>query len=183
MIIGITGTNGSGKGTVVDYLVQKGFKHYSVRAELIEEIRRRGLTVDRSSMREVANDLRQKNGPLYFDHLFVSDAERNGYQNILIESVRVLQSVQFLKSKGGVIIAVDADRKIRYERAVLRGSETDKVDFDTWVEQEEREWGNKAAHDMDVPGVMKLADYTLQNNGSLEALHAQVDEVLAKIQG
>ena len=41
MIIGITGTDGSGKGTVVDYLVeQKGFKHYSARAIFEEEIAR-----------------------------------------------------------------------------------------------------------------------------------------------
>jgi dephospho-CoA kinase len=33
MIIGITGTDGAGKGAVVDYLVaQKGFTHYSGRA-------------------------------------------------------------------------------------------------------------------------------------------------------
>ena len=36
-IIGITGTIGAGKGTIVDYLVkQKNFKHYSVRNFLIE---------------------------------------------------------------------------------------------------------------------------------------------------
>jgi dephospho-CoA kinase len=36
-IIGITGTIGAGKGTVVEYLVgQKGFDHYSVRSFLID---------------------------------------------------------------------------------------------------------------------------------------------------
>ena len=66
MLIGITGTNGSGKGTVVDYLVmQKGFSHYSARMFLIEEIARRGLKQNRSSMREVANALRQEHEPQY----------------------------------------------------------------------------------------------------------------------
>ena len=43
-IIGITGTIGAGKGTIVDYLVkEKGYVHYSVRAFIAEEIQRRGL--------------------------------------------------------------------------------------------------------------------------------------------
>ena len=32
IIIGITGTLGAGKGTVVEYLKKKSFKHYSVRS-------------------------------------------------------------------------------------------------------------------------------------------------------
>ena len=36
-IIGITGTLGAGKGTIVDYLVQKkGYVHYSVRSFIAE---------------------------------------------------------------------------------------------------------------------------------------------------
>ena len=57
--IGITGTLGAGKGTIVDYLVKsRGFEHYSVRAFITEEIKRRGLPVNRDSMTQVGNDLR-----------------------------------------------------------------------------------------------------------------------------
>ena len=181
MIIGITGTNGAGKGTVVDYLIQKGFKHYSVRGELVEEIKRRGLSVDRSSMREVGNDLRAKNGPSYFIERFFQLAAIEGATDFVIESVRNVGEAEALKAKGGILFATDADRKLRYERIVHRDSETDKIDFATWVAQEEREWGNTAAHDMDIPGVMARADYTIQNNGSLEELHAQIDSILKKL--
>jgi dephospho-CoA kinase len=182
MIIGVTGTNGAGKGTVVDYLARsKGFHHYSVREQLIREIERRGMPVDRSSMRLVGNDLREKNGPEYFDRLFIEDAARNGREDFLIESIRNVASAKWLKEQGAVLFAVDADRRIRYERIVLRGSQTDKVDFDTWVREEEREWHMTAAHDMNVPGVMELADFTFHNDGTLEELHAQVDAALAEL--
>ena len=46
-IIGITGTLAAGKGTVVEYLVErKWFAHYSVRGFLTEEIKKRNLPLD-----------------------------------------------------------------------------------------------------------------------------------------
>lgn len=180
MIIGITGTNGAGKGTVVDYLVTKGFTHYSVRSLLVEEIERRGMSVDRSSMRDVANEMRRTHSPSYAIETLYAKARAAG-GDAVIESVRVIGEATFLKKRGAVILAVDADRKLRYERILARGSSTDHVDFDTWVKEEEREWANPEAWDMDVIGVMKLADATIQNNGTLEELHAHIDETLAQI--
>ncbi len=180
MIIGVTGTNGAGKGTVVDYLVQKGFKHYSVRDFLTGEIKKRGISVDRSSMREVANNLRLAHGPAYvIERLFEQAVAIGG--DAVIESVRVLGEVEFLKAQGALLFAVDAERAIRYDRTVRRGSATDKIDFDTWVAQEEREWHNTEAFDMNVPAVMAAADFTLTNNGTLDELHAQIDDVLKEI--
>ena len=76
MIIGITGTNGAGKGTVVDYLVQKkGFTHYSVRDAITEEILKRGLEVNRPNLNEVATNLRELHGPGYFSRLFIERAK------------------------------------------------------------------------------------------------------------
>ena len=50
-IIGITGTMGAGKGTIVDYLTtHKGFTHYSVRGYLIDIIKAQGKEVNRDSM-------------------------------------------------------------------------------------------------------------------------------------
>ncbi|MBU6321426.1 MAG: AAA family ATPase [Patescibacteria group bacterium] len=181
MIIGITGTNGAGKGTVVEYLAEKGFTHYSVRAELIEEIKRRGMPVERPSMRMVGDDLRAANGPGYFVERFVALAKERGETDIVMESLRSIGEVEKLHELGGILFAVDADRKLRYERSVARGSDTDKVGFDTWVAEEEREWHNTAAHEMNVPAVMAMADYTIANNGTVEKLRAQVDRALATI--
>lgn len=38
MIIGITGTNGAGKGTVVEYLAKKEWNHFSAGEFITEEI-------------------------------------------------------------------------------------------------------------------------------------------------
>jgi dephospho-CoA kinase len=180
MIIGVTGTNGAGKGTVVEYLVEQGFHHYSVRAFLIEEIERRGLEVNRSSMRDVANDLRATHDPAYVVETLYKRATETG-GDAVIESIRAVKEAEFLKAHGANLFAVDAERPLRYERVVLRGSHTDKLDFDTWVKEEEREWHNEAAHDMNVPAVMKMADATFHNDGTREELFTQINQALARL--
>ncbi|MBA3789257.1 AAA family ATPase [Patescibacteria group bacterium] len=175
MIIGITGTNGAGKGTVVEYLVQeKGFKHYSAREFILEETLRRGAPKNRDSLRDVANELRKMHGPAYVGEQLLARAKEAG-GGALIESIRTVGEADFLKSHGVLIGAVDADRQIRYERVVIRGSMTDKVSFEEFCTQEDREMASIEPWDMNIFGVMKIADFTLLNNGTIEELHAQID--------
>ncbi len=181
MILGITGTIGAGKGEVVEYLVrQKGFKHFSVRDLLVEEITRRRLPATRDTMRLVANEMRKTKNPSYIiESLYARAKEYGG--NAIIESVRALAEAEYLRKQGVLILAVDADRKLRYDRIVLRGSSTDKVDFDTWVAQEDRELSAKDPWDMNILGVMEKADYKIQNDDSINDLHSQVGEMLTQI--
>lgn len=126
-IIGITGTLGAGKGTVVDYLVVKGFAHYSARDFITREIERRELPVNRDTMTIVANDLRATHSPSYIAETLYDEAAAAG-KNAVIESLRTEGEIAALRAKGNfLLIAVDADPKIRYERIIARGSETDKI--------------------------------------------------------
>ena len=66
MILGITGYAGAGKGVVVDYLVvHYGFKHFSIRDFLTEEVKRRGLPVDRETMGMIGNDWGRIQGEIW----------------------------------------------------------------------------------------------------------------------
>jgi dephospho-CoA kinase len=181
-LIGITGTNGSGKGTVVDYLVEKkGFTHYAARDFLTAEIMRRGMVVDRTSMRAVANELRATHEPAYVIKSLYEEAVENGEERVVIESVRNVGEAKFLIEQGAFLIAVDAQQELRYERVQNRRSATDQVDFETFVLHEEREMNPVGPHDMDIRGVMALADSTIFNDGALEELHTQIEATLTKI--
>lgn len=177
MIIGITGTNGAGKGVVVDYLVQqKGFTHFSSSGRISEELMRRKMELSRTNMRLVGNEFREKYGSGYLVQAALKDAQEMSVTNIVIESIRSVGEAEVLKKEGGKLLVVDADRALRYERIFARRSGKDLIDFATFVEQEEREWyGIEGEHDMNIQSVIKMADYTIMNDISLEDLYTQID--------
>jgi len=180
MMIGITGTLGSGKGTVVDYLVKThGFKHYSGREFFIEEVKRRGLSVNRDTITETANSLRTEHGPSYVvETLFARAGEAGG--DTVIESIRTLAEGEFIKSRGGLLLGVDADIHSRYERITKRMSETDSVSFEKFVADEEREMHSTDPAKQNIAGVMAMAGIVLHNDGTQEELFLQVEEALKK---
>ncbi len=180
-IIGITGTLGAGKGTIVEYLIQHyGYKHYSVRGYLTEEAKRRGMEINRDTFVQVGNDLREKNGPSFITDELYKQAEAAGV-NAIIESVRTPGEVESLrKNEHFLLFAVNADPKIRYERIVNRNSETDHVSFETFIENEQREMSSTDPNHQNIGRCMEMADFVFLNNGDFDNLYRQIEEVLTK---
>ncbi len=178
MIVGIAGSFAAGKGTVVDYLVtNKGFIHYSASGFITEEIIRRGLPINRDSMIVVANDLRQKHGPTYIiDSLY--ERAKNAGGNVIIESLRAVAEVKRIQELGGIVLGVDADSTVRYERSVHRGSVKDEVTYEEWKAQEQAESNPNDDTKQNIFGALALADYTVMNNDTISELEKAVEEFI-----
>ena len=182
IIIGITGTIGAGKGTIVEYLVEKkGFVHYSVRAFLLDEIRKRGWPENRDSMVTVANEMRALHGPSYVTDQLFEKAVKSG-KNCVIESIRTPGEIDSLREKGQFyLFAVNADPVKRYERIQIRQSETDHITFETFLENESREMDASDPNKQNLKQCISMADTVFENNGSKENLLLQVEKALQVI--
>ncbi len=182
LCIGITGTIGAGKGTVVEYLEKsRGFRHYSVRGFLLEYIRQEGMPENRDSMFLLGNRLRTEFGASYIvDYLY--DMAMDSDDNCIIESIRTPGEATSLRSRGNFyLLAVDADPGLRYKRIRLRKSETDTVSFATFTENEEREMTSADPDCQNIRECIRMADFVMSNNGSREELYEQLETILIKI--
>lgn len=183
VIIGITGTIGAGKGTVVEYLLEKKkFKHFSARAFLTEEIEKRGLENNRDNMVAVANELREKNSPSFVaDELFKRALESG--ENCVIESLRTVGEIESLRKKGNFsLLAINADPKVRYQRILGRSSTTDNIGFEKFLSDEEREMTSDDPNKQNLKKCIELADFKIENNGTIEELNSKLEEILKVIQ-
>lgn len=181
MIVGITGTNGSGKGELATYLVSKGFVHLSVRSFLEKEIKARNVSHDRDSVRIIANELRQMYGPTYIIASLLNEAHLAG-TDVVIESVRCPAEAELFKNVGLYLLAVDADVEVRYGRISARGSATDYVSREKFNAQEKAEAEGVEPWDLRIPQCVAQAHFTFHNNRSLDTLHVNIDTWLASVE-
>lgn len=182
IIIGITGTLGAGKGTIVDYLTdQMGFLHFSVREYLKIEMLKRGMPNNRDSMTNLANELRAQNSPSFITDQLYEEALASE-KNCIIESIRTPGEIVSLRKKGSFyLFAIDAKPSIRFNRIIKRASETDHIDYQTFLANEAREMTNTDPNKQNLQKCIEMADFSIDNNGDRKQLIMQTEEIIKNL--
>jgi len=178
MIIGVTGTFGSGKDLVSDYIAKKGFEHYSTADILREEAGKRGLGIDRESLRTLKNLLKTEKGD---DYLAREAVSRIKGDKAVVSAIRSIGEVDYLKSLDDfTLIFVDAPIEIRYQRIQKRkraGEET--LTFEKFQEKENLEMSGQSSQRIDY--AKAKADLTIINDSTLEELYSKIEKTLKDI--
>lgn len=176
-LIGIGGTNGSGKDTLGEILAKDyGYLTVSVSDFLRQEAKKRGLAIERENLRMISAEWRRQHGlgVLVDKAIGVYQKSSGKYTGVVAIPMRNPGEAQHLKDLGGLLVWVDADPKIRYARieSRLRSPEDHKT-YDEFLKEEHVEMhhhgGDSAT--LNSAGVKAIADVFISNNsGSLEDL-------------
>lgn len=180
IILGLVGPIASGKGTICQYLKEKhNASVYRFSTILRDILDRLYLEQSRDNLQDLSLDLRKRFGDDLLALVIAKDVENEKNEIIAIDGVRREPDIKYLKELPGFhLVYIDADQKIRYERIVKRGENSD----DTQKTFAEFKKDEKKEAEQQIKGVAKLAELTLDNNGTLDELYQQIEEILLKVE-
>lgn len=172
MIIGITGTNCSGKGEIVKYFEKKGFQVLSLSDCLREEANKRNLLHSREILTGLGNELRRKYGSGILAKRVIKKMKTD---NVIIDSIRNPEEINELrKLKNFFLLGVKASLRIRFLRSIKRSRTGDMRTLYKFKKQEAEENRNKKTNQQ-LKECMRLADKVILNNGTILDLHRKID--------
>lgn len=180
MIIGLTGKNAAGKGTVSELLQQKSFYYYSLSDVLREKLQERNLSPSRDNLFNIGNELRGQHGPGVLAEIIVRRLESD--KNYVIDSIRHPAEVEVLRKRPNfTLVAVEASQTVRFERLRRRQRAGDPTSESEFLEAERREADSPDTAQQQLVKTAGLADFTILNEDAVEALAEKVNALLRQI--
>ncbi len=176
IILGIAGEMASGKGTVAKYLEEKHQASAHRFSTMLRNILDRlYLEHSRENMQKMSTILRQAYGEDTLARVMAEDVKNDTSKIIVIDGVRRLDDIKYLKkSPGFKLIYIEATIQKRYDRIIQRSENADDQNK-TFAEFEKEHQGEP---ELQIKDLKNYADIVVDNNGGMEELYRQVDEVI-----
>lgn len=195
-IIGIGGLSRSGKDSLAELFMDKGFYGVSLGDIIRRHTRERHADkpdpISVANMTETANWLREREGAdvVLNEALQLFEAEQAAGKNdkgLVMFSVRAPIEADFILEHGGEIIWVEASDEVRYDRMLkhLREGEA-RISMDEFMRQEnlqaEPQPGVPVEAQMNAPYIKQKATITFVNNqDDFEAFKQKAAELVDKL--
>ena len=180
-LIAILGMSGSGKGTVVEYLTKKfGWPSVYFGGMVYEEVERRGLDIvkDETSVRE---DMRRQEGPSVLAKRVAKKSREyldNGAEAVVADGLYSWSEDKYLRQEFGddiITIAAVVPKWLRYQRVTERVDSRRRYTVNDIMQRDITEIEN-----IEKGGPIAFADYYVMNDGDLDNVYAQLDQIIER---
>lgn len=181
-VIGVAGTAASGKDAAADYIVKAyRFKKITLSNYLRAEALKHGKKPTRDYLRKLQALLREKYGDDYLINKVIETVTKKDHikmLNVVIVGLRTVIETKKAKEKlKAKLIFVDADPFIRYMRQKKRQRASGFAKtYEQFLHEEALE--NAA---FDFHKTRKMADFELDNSGTLKDMQRQIDKIMKKL--
>ena len=177
-IIAFVGLTGSGKSVAVDYLTEKGYPKVYFGGVFYEAMKEAGLTPgDWSVENDFRSAIREREGKDFIVNRIIKQINSlvdAGQHRIVADGLYSWTEYKILKKEFPgelTVIAVVSPKHLRHHRLTTR-PERPLND----QQANERDW--REIEDIEKGGPIAIADYYIHNDGDLDRLHEQMDDVL-----
>ena len=184
IIIGLTGSFGSGCNEAYKYLKDKGFEQFSLAAKIRKIAEEKGIDPNRNNLQNIGDGLRKDHGQTYLVEDVFSKISWKSKDPIVIKSIRNDKEALFFKKRliNFFLINIDAPRKLRLQREKKKKKSefTTDEDFD---KVDERDTGEEEPpYGQHVKKCVDYSDIIINNDGSKNDLHKKIEYYLNLIE-
>jgi dephospho-CoA kinase len=188
LVIGLSGTIASGKGTVADILKVKGFNYIALSSVIKDELIKKGMPITRITMQDMGNELRSAKGGAALASIALGKF-RSYSTPLIIDGIRNVDEITFLrKNSNFVLIGIDAPIELRWKRVQVRNRDSDLLNHDRFIIDDARDRGfNEPLNGQQVGMCLVQADYLINNDEEFSGpkenskLYKEVNELYRKI--
>ncbi len=177
-VVAIVGMNGSGKSEVTRVFEQKGYRRIRFGDITDKEVAKRGLSLNEENERKVREQLREEFGMAAYAIMNLPEIDSAIVKsNVVVDGLYSWEEYKLLKANYGedmVVIAVYSSPQTRQQRLPRR-----EIRPLSSADCSARDY-NEIEH-LQKGGPIAIADYTLINESSLEALQAETEKVIAQL--
>lgn len=174
---------GSGKEILKD-IISKKVPNYSVSLSSVIKTMGKRKEFSRTDLQDLGDELRKKYGNHILAKLAIEYLQRNR-PLIIVDGIRNLGEAEYLRKTFGEnfkLIAIDAPAQIRFERISARKRSGDPETFEQFLEMEKRDRGEEQpSYGQQVQKCMDIADFKIDNSGTIAELEKRIDGILSEI--
>ena len=178
IVIGAVGDIGSGKDEVLKYLRDRYNVPFLSTGDIVRQMAlEEKVEGTRENLEAISKRCFTELGRGCFVRMAAQEIVKRGWKVAGISGVRSPDDVAVMREMFGgsfILVRVDVNEpRIRFERVRLRGERRDPLTWEAFQQQDRNE-----EQEFQINRAETMADYAIDNSGTVEELHRQIDELV-----